>query len=92
MVLVQPAPAEMPRHGWLDDYIVHAWDVEEQRIDVDGAVAAVLRRVRMETTALGQESSGVLVIRDVWRRRDDQWRIRRRHSTPLAAGPMPDRS
>ncbi len=28
LVLVQPAPAEMPRQRWLevlDDYIVHAW-------------------------------------------------------------------
>ncbi len=92
LVLVQPTPVEMPRDRWLDtleDYVVHSWEVEEQRVDVDGDVAAVLQRVRMRATVLGQDRSGVFVISDIWRRRGDEWRVWRRHSTPLSAGVMP---
>ena len=92
LVLVQPAPAVVPRHAWLamlDDYIVHAWEVEERHVDVDGDTAAVLQRVRMEATVLGQDRSGIFVISDVWRRGTDGWRVWRRHSTPLQAGVMP---
>lgn len=69
---------------------MHTYEVEEQRIELDDGVAAVLQRVRMAATVLGQDRSGVFVISDIWRRRGDDWRIWRRHSTPLAAGPMPD--
>jgi ketosteroid isomerase-like protein len=92
LVLVAPARAVMPRDRWLDvlkDYIVHDYAVEEQMVDEDGDCAAVLSRVRMTATVLGEDRSGTFAISDVWRRRDDGWRIWRRHSTPLSAGPMP---
>jgi hypothetical protein len=82
----------MPRAAWLatlPDYIVHSWDVEEETIDVDGDLAAVLRRVNMQATVLGVDRSGLFVISDIWRKRDDGWRIWRRHSTPLSAGSLP---
>ena len=92
LVLVQPARAVMPRARWLEvlpDYVVHAYDVEEQVVDVDGDCAVVLHRARMNATVLGEDRSGVFVITDVWRRRDGAWRLWRRHSTPLAAGSLP---
>ena len=92
LVLVQPAPALMPRTRWLEvlpDYVVDAYDVEEAHVDVDGDTAAVLQRVRMTATVLGQDRSGVFVMSDTWRRGPDGWRVWRRHSTPLAAGRMP---
>ena len=94
LVLVQPTPAIMPRQRWLDvldDYIVHDYAVEESHIHQDGSTAAVLQRVRMSATVLGEDRSGLFVLSDVWRRGHDGWRIWRRHSTPLAAGPLPGR-
>lgn len=55
----------------------------------DGDYAAVLHRDRMRATVLGEDRSGVFVLSDVWRRRDERWRLWRRHSTPLGAGAMP---
>jgi ketosteroid isomerase-like protein len=63
--------------------------VEASTIDEDGDLAVVLHRDRMEATVLGQPRNGTFVITDVWRRRADGWRLWRRHSTPLSAGPMP---
>ena len=92
LVLVQPAPAVMPRSRWLEvlpDYVVDAYDVEEAHVDVDGDTAAVLQRVRMTATVLGQDRSGVFVMSDTWRHGPDGWRVWRRHSTPITAGLMP---
>jgi hypothetical protein len=92
LVLVQPAPAVMPRSRWLEvlpDYVIEAYDVQEQHLDVLGDCATLLQRIEMTATVLGQDRSGVLVISDVWLRGDDGWRIWRRHSTPLSAGDMP---
>jgi ketosteroid isomerase-like protein len=92
LVLVQPSLAAMPRERWLDvlpNYLVHDYEVQERTVDIDGDCAAVLQRARMKATVLGEDRSGVFVISDVWRRRNEQWRLWRRHSTPLAAGPMP---
>ena len=95
LVLVHPVPAVMPRSRWLEvlgDYVVHEWVVEEHRLDDDGnGCAALLQRVRLRATVLGEDRSGPLVISDVWRRREGSWRIWRRHSTPLSAGAMPGR-
>jgi ketosteroid isomerase-like protein len=90
--LVSPAPARVPRAAWvamLPDYVVHEWEVEEHQLDEDADVAVLLQRVRMRATVLGQDRSGVFVITDTWLRRPDGWRLWRRHSTPLTAGPMP---
>ncbi len=92
LVLVHPAAALMPRARWLqvlNDYVVHSYTVEEQHIDQVDDVAAVLSRVRMQATVLGEDRSGLFVLTDVWRRREGGWRIWRRHSSPLSAGEMP---
>ncbi len=92
LVLVHPAPARMPRSRWLDvlpDYVVDSFEVLQTQVDVDEDVAAVLRRVLMTATVLGQDRSGLFVISDVWRRTDYGWRVWRRHSSPLEAGVIP---
>jgi ketosteroid isomerase-like protein len=92
LVLVHPAPAVMPRERWLEilpDYVVHEYEVQERTVDVDGDTAAVLQRVRMQATVMGEDRSGLFVISDTWRKRDGVWKVWRRHSTPLEAGRMP---
>ena len=92
LVLVAPARAVMPRSRWLEvlgDYVVHEYEVDEQIVDQDRTEAAVLTRVRMRATVLGEDRSGTFVISDFWRQRDGCWRVWRRHSTPLTAGRMP---
>ena len=92
LVLVHPAPATMPRARWLevlDDYVVASYSIEQQQVDQSGDVAAVLSKVRMEATVMGQDRSGLFIISDVWRLRDGRWQVWRRHSSPLAAGEMP---
>jgi len=75
LVLVHPAAALMPRARWLQV--------------LNDYVAAVLSRVRMQATVLGEDRSGLFVLTDVWRRRAGGWRIWRHHSSPLSAGEMP---
>ena len=92
LVVVQPASATMPRQRWLEvlpDYVVHSSRVSDRVTDVAGELAVVLHRDEMSATVLGQDRSGVFVVTDVWRRRDGEWRIWRRHSTPLTAGRLP---
>lgn len=92
LALVTPARAVMPRDRWLEvlqDYVVRDYVVEEQIVDEDRDCAVVIHRVRMSATVLGEDRSGSFVISDVWRRRGDGWRVWRRHSTSLSAGPMP---
>jgi Domain of unknown function (DUF4440) len=92
LVLVQPARVVLPREVWLatlPGYIVHSYDVQERVVDIDGDCAAVLHRADMRATVNGAERSGLFSVSDIWRLRDGQWRIWRRHSTPLSAGPMP---
>lgn len=92
LVLVHPAPAMMPRARWLEvleHYVVHSYDIEEQVVDQSGDVAAVLSRVHMRATVLGEDRSGLFVISDFWRHEDHGWRVWRRHSSPLTAGEMP---
>ena len=89
--LVQPVRNVMGRDVWLEvlaDYIVHEWEVEEQIVDQSEDVAALLRRVRMRATVMGEDRSGIFAITDVWRRIDGEWRVWRRHSTPLSAGQL----
>lgn len=95
LVLVHPEPVMMARARWLEvlaDYVVLDWMIEEDHLDVDrDGVAAHLQRVWMQATVLGEDRSGPFVISDVWRLRADGWRVWRRHSSPLFAGPMPGR-
>jgi ketosteroid isomerase-like protein len=95
LVLVQPRPAMVPRAAWLGllpDYVVHEHTVQERFVDVDGDIAAILQRVYQHATVLGDDRSGVFVLSDLWRRVDGEWRVWRRHSTPLAAGVLPARA
>ncbi len=92
LVLVHPRPAVMPRARWLavlDDYVVDSYAIEEQRVDEHSDVAAVLSKVDMRATVLGEDRSGLFVISDVWRRGESGWQIWRRHSSPLTAGDLP---
>jgi hypothetical protein len=92
LVLVQPARVVVPRKVWLatlPGYIVHSYDVQERVVDIDGDCAAVLHRADMRATVNGAQRCGLFSVSDIWRLRDGQWRIWRRHSTPLSAGPMP---
>lgn len=92
LVLVHPSPAVMPRARWLatlPDYVVHSWSVLEHQTDLDGDCAGVLQRVNMRATVLGVDRSGDFILSDFWRRGSSGWQIWRRHSSPLAAGPMP---
>ena len=92
LVLVHPTPAVMPRQRWLDtldDYIVDEWEVEEALLDSSDDIAAVLRRVRMQATVLGEDRSGTFIVSDTWLRTGLGWQVWRRHSTPLQAGRMP---
>lgn len=92
LVLVHPAPATMPRERWLEvlpEYVVHRWDVREQVVEVYGDTGTVLTLLEMEATVLGQDRSGLFVTTDTWLREDGEWRVWRRHSTPLRAGRMP---
>ena len=91
-MLVHPEPAVVPRSAWIEmlpDYVVHEWEVQEQKIEVRNDVGTVLQRIRMEATVLGQDRSGPFVVSDLWVPVDDVWRVWRRHSTPLSAGRMP---
>ena len=92
LVLVQPSRAVVARAQWLallPDYVVSAYEIEADVIDIDGDLAVVLHRAHMEATVLGADRSGTFVVSDVWRRDHGVWTVWRRHSTPLAAGPMP---
>jgi len=92
LVLVHPAPAVMPKARWiatLPDYIVDSYEVIDSVTDIDGDCATILQRVRQHATVLGVDRSGIFVLTDIWRDRDDRWRIWRRHSTPLEAGELP---
>ena len=91
LIIAQPKLVTMPRDRWLEvlpDYAVHGYALEAQHVDVDGDLAAVLQKVSMQATVLGHDRSGVFVISDIWRLRDADWRIWRRHSTPFSAGSM----
>ena len=90
--LVHPEPAVVPRARWLatlEEYIVHAYEIDERVVDVDGDTAAVLQRIRQQATVMGEDRSGQFVITDVWRLVDGTWRVWRRHSTPFTAPRMP---
>ena len=92
LVIVQPSRVIMPRSRWLEllsDYIVHSYRVLDSVADVSDELAVVLHRDEMSATVLGEDRSGTFVVTDVWRRRDLEWKIWRRHSTPLTAGHIP---
>ena len=87
--MVQPVRSVMRHDVWLEmmsDYVVHEWEVEDQLVDLDGDDAALLQRVRMRATVMGEDRSGIFVVSDLWRRVGGEWVVWRRHSTPLSPG------
>jgi len=52
-------------------------------------ITNVDRCVAMQATVLGSDRSGLFVISDVWLLQNAEWRIGRRHSTPMEAGEIP---
>ena len=46
--------------GNASHYVVHAWEVQEQRIDVDGDCAAVLQRIDLHANVIGEGRNGYL--------------------------------
>jgi len=87
--LVQPVRSLIGRAQWLatlPDYVVSSYQVEDQIVDIDGDLAVVLHRVRMQATVAGVDRSGIFVITDVWRCVGGAWKVWRRHSTPLTSG------
>jgi ketosteroid isomerase-like protein len=90
--LVQPRRVVVRRQEWLAtlaDYNISAYAVLDQIVDIAGDIAVILHREEMTAIVLGEDRSGAFVLTDVWRRQDGEWRIWRRHSTPLSAGAMP---
>ena len=78
LVLLHPAPLVVTRAEWiamLPDYIVHAWVVQEQMIEVRSGLGVVFQRVHMDATVLGEDRSGVFVLSDLWGPVDHVWRI-----------------
>ena len=92
LVLVVPGRRVVPRSEWLEmltEYVVEEWTVEEQVVDVRGELAAVLQRVDMKATVYGVDRSGTFIISDIWIRERGEWRVWRRHSSPVAGVPRP---
>lgn len=53
----------------------------DSEVYVDGDVALMVSRWRMQATFDGNDWSGESYITDVWVRSDDRWQVLRRHST-----------
>ena len=94
LCLVHPTAMVIPRDQWLamlPNYVVHEWTVQEQQIDIDGDCALVFHRGLQRATVVGEPRDGIFVVSDIWRRREDGWRVWRRDSSPLAPLEMPAR-
>lgn len=92
VVILQPVRAIVPRAQWLRTiagYQIRDYQTEDEVVEVDGDLGIVMQRIRQLATVLGQDRSGVFIHTDLWRRRKGEWRVWRRHSTPLTAGPYP---
>lgn len=93
LVLVHPAATTVVRDEWLrtlPDYLVSRWEVRRSVLDVYDNTATHLQLIDMNAEVFGVDRSGLFAISDVWiRDEQDVWRVWRRHSTPLTAGPMP---
>jgi ketosteroid isomerase-like protein len=92
LVVTNPEQAVMPREEWLrvlSDYDVRSYDIHHREISVRAGVGVVLQRVTMTAVVVGADRSGTFVLVDLWSEEDGAWRVWRRHSTPLSAGPLP---
>jgi hypothetical protein len=92
LVILQPQPAVVRRDEWLrmlPDYVVTGYSVEERIVETGDDLCTVFQRVDQTAVVKGVERSGIFILVDVWVREGDAWRVWRRHSTPLSAGPAP---
>ena len=92
LVILQPQPIVVRRDEWLrmlPDYVVTGYLVEERIVEAGENLCTVFQRVDQTALVNGVERSGIFILVDVWVREGDTWRVWRRHSTPLSAGPAP---
>jgi ketosteroid isomerase-like protein len=92
LVILQPQPVVVRRDEWLrmlPDYDVRGYSVEERIVQAGGDLCTVFQRVDQTAVVKGVERSGIFILVDVWVREATAWRVWRRHSTPLSAGPAP---
>jgi ketosteroid isomerase-like protein len=92
LVILQPQPAVVRRDEWLrmlPDYVVSGYSVEERIVEAGNDLCTVFQRVDQTALVKGVERSGMFILVDVWVREADDWRVWRRHSTPLSAGAAP---
>jgi ketosteroid isomerase-like protein len=92
LVVMQPQLTVVRRDEWLQmlpDYDVRGYTVEERIVEASHGVATVFQRVAQTALVKGAERSGVFILSDIWVSEAGAWRVWRRHSTPLSAGPMP---
>jgi ketosteroid isomerase-like protein len=92
LVVTHPETAVMPRAEWLrllPDYDIRAYAVQHRNVEVRAGIAIVVQRVEMTAIVAGADRGGAFVLVDVWVDDGGAWRVWRRHSTPLSAGPMP---
>jgi hypothetical protein len=89
---MHPEPAVMPRAEWLrllPEYDVPAYEIQHRSVETRASVAVVVQRVDMTGIVAGVDRSGPFVLVDLWVDDGGAWRVWRRHSTPLSAGPLP---
>ena len=92
LIILQPQPAIVRREEWLrmlPDYDVRGYAVEERIVEATRDLCTVFQRVDQTAVVKGVERSGIFILVDVWVRDADEWRVWRRHSTPLSAGAVP---
>jgi ketosteroid isomerase-like protein len=92
LVVIQPERTVMHRDEWLKllpDYDVRRYTVERRLVEASHDIASVFQRVDQTAVVKGAERSGVFILSDIWVSEAGEWRVWRRHSTPLSAGPMP---
>ena len=92
LVVTNPEQAVMPREEWLrllPDYDVRSYDIQHREVSVRAGVGIVVQRVTMTAVVAGADRSGTFVLVDLWSEDEGEWRVWRRHSTPLTAGAVP---
>jgi ketosteroid isomerase-like protein len=92
LVILQPQPVVVGREEWLrmlPDYDVRGYAVEERIVEAARDLCTVFQRVDQTAVVKGVERSGIFILVDVWVREAEEWRVWRRHSTPLTAGEVP---
>lgn len=87
-LVLHPQRAEYSREMILQGiraYHIRAYEIEDQRVDLDGDSASVFHRHKMAFEIAGRQETGSYVMTDVWRRRGDSWRLWRRYVTQVSS-------